>query len=90
MHEYMLVSYMPASDSTQLQFILKKRCSPSQARLIGPFSSLASVMMKANSGCSLQADIRHLDSMQPSWPHPRTLYRSLQICLVSSPPYCIP
>jgi hypothetical protein len=31
-------------------------------------------------------DIGHLDSMQPSWPHPRTLYRSPQICLVSNPP----
>jgi hypothetical protein len=26
----------------------------------------------------------------PSWPHPRILYRSPQICLVSSPPCCIP
>jgi hypothetical protein len=31
-------------------------------------------------------DIGHLDSMQSSWLHPRTLYRSPQICLVSSPP----
>jgi hypothetical protein len=86
MHECMPMSYMPASDSIQLQFTLKRRCSPSQARLIGPFFSLTSVMMKANSGCSLRGNVGHLDSMQPSWQHPRTLYRSSQICLVSNPP----
>jgi hypothetical protein len=57
--------YMPALDSIQLRFILKRRCSPSQARLIGPFFRLAFVMMKASSGCSLQGNIGHLDSMQP-------------------------
>jgi hypothetical protein len=81
MYKYMPIFYMPASDSIQLRFTLKKRCSPSQARLRGPFFSLASVMMKASSSCSLPADIRHLDSMQPSWPHLRTLYRSPQICV---------
>jgi hypothetical protein len=86
MHEYMPMSYMPTSDSIQLRFTLKKRCSPSQARLIGPFFKLASVMMKASSGCSLRGDIGHLDSIQPSWQHPWTLYRSPQICLVSNPP----
>jgi hypothetical protein len=86
MHECMPMFYMPALDSTQLRFTLKKRCFPSQARLIRPFCSLASVMMKASSFCSLRTDTGHLDSIQPSWPHPRTLYRSPQICPVSSPP----
>jgi hypothetical protein len=86
MHKCIPIFYMPISDSTQLRFTLKKRYSLSQARLIGPFSSLAFVMMKASSGCSLRADTGHLDSMQPSWPHPRTLYCSPQICPISSPP----
>jgi hypothetical protein len=42
MHEYMPMFYMPASDSIQLRFKLKRRCSPSQAKLRGPFFSLAS------------------------------------------------
>jgi hypothetical protein len=86
MRECMPMFYMPASDSIQLRFTLKRRCSPSQARLIGLFCSLASEMMKASSGCSLWADIGHSDSMQPSWQHPLTLYRSPHICLVSNPP----
>jgi hypothetical protein len=34
MHECMLMFYMPALDSIQLQFTLNRRCSPSQARTI--------------------------------------------------------
>jgi hypothetical protein len=67
MHECMPMSYMLASNSIQFRFTLKRRCSPSQARLIGPFFSLASMMMKTSSGCSLRGDIGHLDSMQPSY-----------------------
>jgi hypothetical protein len=42
---------------------LKRKCSPSQARLTGPFFSFAFVMMKASSDFSLQGNIGHLDSM---------------------------
>jgi hypothetical protein len=86
MHEYMPMSYISTLDSIQLRFTLKRRYFPTQARLIGPFFSLASVIMKVNSGCFLRADTGHSDSIQPSWQHPLTLqFRSPQIYLVSNP-----
>jgi hypothetical protein len=78
--------YMPTSDSIQLRFTLKTRCSPSQARLTGPFFSLASLMMKASSCCFLQGDIRPSDisSVQPSLLHAVKLKKPYNLVNLSS------
>jgi hypothetical protein len=72
MLKYMPMLSMPASGSAYLQFILKRRCCLSQARLTGLFHSLASVIIKATIGYFLMDAIGHSDLLQPLWPLPLT------------------